>query len=175
MNRLLPPVLVLVVWLALWGEITGANLISGVLVVALIGLVIRPVPRAHTISPLALLRLVVVFFGRLVTSSVIVVRTVVAPTPARMRSGVVGVALSTTSTLVATIVADAISLTPGTLTLDARSDGDDDKPVLYIHVLGLHDPEDVRADTRALERLVLDAVTPRSVQDAPSSEWRPHR
>ena len=73
--------------------------------------------------------------------------------------------LSQHSRLVATIVADAISLTPGTLTLEARyRDGEDpprgSPPVLYIHVLGLADPEDIRADVHRLERLVVSAVTP---------------
>jgi multicomponent Na+:H+ antiporter subunit E len=165
LSRLLPPLFVLVVWLALWGEVSVANLVSGILVVALIGLIIRPVPRRHTLNPLSLLRLLAVFVWRLVSSSATVVLAVIAPTPARLRSGVVGVSLSQHSRLVATIVADAISLTPGTLTLEARyRDGEDpprgSPPVLYIHVLGLADPEDIRADVHRLERLVVSAVTP---------------
>ena len=156
MSRLLAPGLVLVVWLALWGEVSWANLASGLVVVALIGVIIRPVPRAHRVNLVALVRLVLVFFWRLITSSAIVVRTVLVPTPQRLRSGVVAIPLTHDSKLVATIVADAISLTPGTLTLEARGT----PPVLYVHVLGLDDPEDVREDVRGLEALVLRAVTP---------------
>ena len=178
LSRLLPPLFVLVVWLALWGEVSVANLVSGVLVVALIGLIIRPVPRRHTLNPLSLLRLLAVFVWRLVSSSATVVLAVLAPTPARLRSGVVGVRLSQHSRLVATIVADAISLTPGTLTLEARYRDDEDPPggsppVLYIHVLGLADPEDIRADVHRLERLVVSAVTPAPYDpelDAPPME-----
>jgi len=114
----------------------------------------------------ALVRLLAVFVWRLLSSSATVVLAVLAPTPARLRSGVVGVALSHPSPLVATIVADAISLTPGTLTLEARyaeADGDEPPevpPVLYIHVLGLSDPEAIRDDVERLERLVVSAVTP---------------
>lgn len=170
MSRLIPPLFVLVVWLALWGEISAANIASGILVVALIGLIIRPVPRRHTLHPLAIVRLLGVFIWRLVSSSTVVVLAVLAPTPARLRSGVVGVPLSQHSQLVATIVSDAISLTPGTLTLEARyadyGDSDDDlspsghPPILYIHVLGLDDPEAIRTDVRRLEELVVSAVTP---------------
>lgn len=173
LSRLLPPLFVLVVWLALWGEVSVANLVSGILVVALIGLIIRPVPRRHTLNPLSLLRLLAVFVWRLVSSSATVVLAVIAPTPARLRSGVVGVSLSQHSRLVATIVADAISLTPGTLTLETRYATDDDgladvaPPVLYIHVLGLADPQAIRDDVRRLERLVVSAVTPKST---PTSE-----
>lgn len=165
MNRLLPPALVLIVWLALWGEITWANLASGLLVVAGIGLLVRPVPRAHRIHLIALVRLLAVFVGRLVTSSVIVVRTVLAPTPQRLRSGVVAVPLSQPSPLVATIVADAISLTPGTLTLDADTTGA--HPTLFIHVLGLGDPSAIRDDVRALEALAVAAVTPLAPERTP--------
>ncbi|MGI9579441.1 MAG: Na+/H+ antiporter subunit E [Microthrixaceae bacterium] len=169
MSRLLPPLFVLVVWLALWDDVSAANVASGILVVTLIGLIIRPVPRQHTLHLFAIVRLLGVFVWRLVSSSAVVVLAVLAPTPARLRSGVVGVPLSHHSQLVATIVSDAISLTPGTLTLEARyadSDADDDlspdghPPVLYIHVLGLDDPEAIRADVKRLEELVVSAVTP---------------
>ncbi len=154
----------LVVWLALWGEISVINVAGGVLVVVVLALLFRPDPRGHRLHPLALVRLLAVFVWRLVSSSVTVVLAVLAPTPARLRSGVVGVPLSYPSSLVATIVADAISLTPGTLTLEARYADDDSSaavpPVLYIHVLGLSDPAAIRDDVRRLERLVVSAVTP---------------
>jgi multicomponent Na+:H+ antiporter subunit E len=162
-KRLIPTLFLLVVWLALWGEISVVNVASGVLVVAILALLFRPEPRQHRLHTLALIRLVAVFVWRLLSSSATVVLAVLAPTPARLRSGVVGVSLSHPSTLVATIVADAISLTPGTLTLEARYAADaspETPPVLYIHVLGLADPDAIRDDVRRLERLVVSAVTP---------------
>ncbi|MEZ5237748.1 MAG: Na+/H+ antiporter subunit E [Microthrixaceae bacterium] len=159
MNRLLAPALVFIVWIALWGELTWANALSGLVVVALIGWLIRPVPRAHVVNPIGLVKLLAVFSGRLVTSSVSVILAVVAPTPERLRSGVVTVRLSHDSPLVATIVADAISLTPGTLTLDAEPDGN--TMLLQVHVLGLGDPADLRADIARLEQTVLGAVRPK--------------
>lgn len=164
MNRLVPTLFILVVWLALWGEVSVVNVASGVLVVVVLALLFRPEPRGHTLHPLALVHLLAVFVWRLLSSSATVVAAVLAPTPARLRSGVVGVGLSHPSTLVATIVADAISLTPGTLTLEARYDEDGSSesvpPVLYIHVLGLSDPAAIRDDVRRLERLVMSAITP---------------
>jgi multicomponent Na+:H+ antiporter subunit E len=169
-SRLLRPAFELLVWLALWGEVTVVNVASGVLVVGIIELVFRAVPMRHTLHPLALVRLLAVFVWRLVTSSATVVVTVLAPTPARLRSGVVGVGLSHPSPLVAAIVADAISLTPGTLTLDARYPDDAPAPgappVLFIHVLGLSDPAAIRDDVHRLEHLVVSAITP-APPDAP--------
>jgi multicomponent Na+:H+ antiporter subunit E len=168
-KRFFPTLLALVVWLALWGEVSVVNVASGILVVAILALLFRPAPREHTVHPLALLRLLAVFVWRLLSSSATVVLAVIAPSPDRLRSGVVGVALTHPSTLVATIVADAISLTPGTLTLETRYDNDDGEtvaatpPVLYLHVLGLADPEAIRDDVRRLERLVMSAVTPKDL------------
>jgi multicomponent Na+:H+ antiporter subunit E len=169
-NRLVPSFFALVVWLALWGEISVVNVAGGLLVVAILAVLFRPEPRAHRLHPIALVHLFAVFVWRLLSSSATVVVAVLAPTPARLRSGVVGVELTHPSTLVATIVADAISLTPGTLTLEARyadegGTGDDEEspktpPTLYIHVLGLSDPDAIRDDVRRLEQLVVSAVTP---------------
>ena len=165
MRWLVPTLFALVVWLALWGEVSAVNVVSGVLVVAILAVLFRPEPRAHTLHPFALVRLVAVFVWRLLSSSATVVLAVLAPTPARLRSGVVGVPLTHPSPLVATIVADAISLTPGTLTLEVRYPNGDgsspsEPPMLYIHVLGLSDPTAIRDDVRKLERLVVSAITP---------------
>jgi len=179
-SRLLPTAFMLLVWLLLWGEISVINVASGVLVVAILSLFIQPTPREHTLHPLALVRLLGVFVWRLLSSSATVVLAVLAPTPARLRSGVVGVPLSHPSTLVATIVADAISLTPGTLTLEARYAGDEGggettggtPPVLYIHVLGLSDSAAIREDVSRLEQLVVAAVTPTETTGDDGSDGR---
>lgn len=156
MSRALPAVLLLAIWLALWGEVSWANVVSGVLMVALLAWMLPGRARRHRVHLPALVRLVAVFAGRLVTSSLSVVRTVLRPTPDRLRSGVVAVPLGPTTPLVATVVADAISLTPGTLTLDVRGE----PAVLYVHVLGLGDRDAVTADVRRLQALVTAALTP---------------
>ena len=51
------------------------------------------------------------------------------------------------------MVANAISLTPGTLTIEVATDPN----VLYVHVLHLHDIDAVRRDVTRLERSVLRA------------------
>lgn len=203
MSRLVPTVFALVVWLALWGEISVINVASGVLVVAILSALFGAGPRGHRLHPIALAKLLAVFVWRLLSSSATVVAAVLAPTPARLRSGVVGVRLSQASPLVATIVADAISLTPGTVTLETRYDDEEDEdhdhggalghggdhghdrdhggegggdrrsptrpPVLFIHVLGLGDPDEIRTDVQRLERLVVSAVTPTAPTKAVTS------
>lgn len=164
MSRFVGLLLMLAAWLALWGEVSIVNVVSGIVVVTLLSLVVRRTDRSYTINPVGLVKLLAIFVWRLITSSAAVVLTVVAPSPARLRSGVVAIVLSNHSPLVAAIVADAISLTPGTLTLDSRypdgSDEGDAPPTLFVHVLGLDDPEAIRDDVRHLEQLVLAAVKP---------------
>jgi len=161
MSRIVGILLMLAAWLALWGEISIVNVVTGIIVVALLSLLVRRTDRVYTIKPIGLIKLLAIFVWRLITSSAAVVLTVVAPTPERLRSGVVAIELSHRSPLVAAIVADAISLTPGTLTLDSRyPDEGDTPPTLFVHVLGLDDPEKIRDDVRYLEGLVLSAIVP---------------
>jgi multicomponent Na+:H+ antiporter subunit E len=58
------------------------------------------------------------------------------------------------SDLVITVVANAITLTPGTLTVELRRD----PTTLYVHVLHLSDLDEVRRDIRTLQRKVVRAI-----------------
>jgi multicomponent Na+:H+ antiporter subunit E len=166
MSRVVGPIGLLVVWVMLWGEPSVGNLASGVVVVGVIVAVDRRLrrPRRHRVDPVGLVLLVVDLFRRLVVSSIRVVRTVLRPTPERLRSGVVMVPLATTSPLVATVLADMISLTPGTISVDVRWA----PSRLFVHVLGLADPADVVDEVSRIERRVLRAIRPvDGADDAP--------
>ncbi len=156
LGRWLQATLLLALWFALWGQVSWANLVSGVVVIPLTLALLRPPVRTHRVHPLALGRFAATFLWLLVTSSWAVAVTVLRPTPARRRAGVVTCPLTQPDPLVATVVADAITLTPGTLTLDVRSE----PPAVEVHVLGLGDPDEVRAGVAELERLVLRALEP---------------
>ncbi len=158
MSRMAGPAGLLVVWILIWGELSVANVASGLVVVgAVVALDARlRRPRAHHVHALGVILLVADLFGRLVVSSLQVAWTVLRPTAGRLRAGVVAAPLHTDSALVATIVADLISLTPGTVTLDVRHG----PTHLLVHVLGLEDPEAVVAEIAALEQRVLRAVHP---------------
>jgi multicomponent Na+:H+ antiporter subunit E len=145
-------------WLGLWGEVTPANIISGVVVVALV-LVAFPPDRQmrHRYHPLALLSFVVFILRALVVSSARVALAVIAPTPARTRTEIVDVPLSTDSELVASVMANSITLTPGTMTVEVR-----EVPLtLSVHVFGFGDEASFRAEMADLERRILRATEPR--------------
>ena len=116
---------------------------------------------AHRVHPWALLK----FFGfvlySLVLSSWAVIKVILNPTPTSLRSGIVRVQLGEESALTATIVANAVTLTPGTMTLTARLDPAE----LHIHVLGLGDAEEFRESVYDLERRTIATLTPRPIGD----------
>lgn len=151
-------VLLLAVWVLLWGELSVANLASGVVVVGAVTAVDARLrgPRRHRVRPWGVAVLLADLAVRLVVSSLVIARTVLRPTPERVREGVVVVGLDSDSDLVATVVADLITLTPGTLTLDVL----DGPRRLVVHVFGLGDPAEVHAEVHQLERRTLRALQP---------------
>lgn len=145
-----------VIWLALWSDVTVANVASGVAVAAGVVLVAGRWPAGEVIvRPVAAVRFAMHFLYKLVESTVVVARTVLAPSD-RVHTGIVAVPLRGCSDAIATLVADAISLTPGTLTIEVRRD----PLTLYVHALDVRDVEAVQADVRRLELLALRAFGP---------------
>jgi multicomponent Na+:H+ antiporter subunit E len=155
MNRILLTPILMAVWLALWGEASVGNIVSGVIVIAVVMIVFDQGHQLHThrLSPVGMIRMITVFLRDLVVSSWRVVGAVLAPTPQRLRTGVVAVPLTCADPLVLKTVSDLLCLTPGTLTVEI----DTEPTVLYVHVLGLGDPDDVRREVQALEARVLAA------------------
>jgi multicomponent Na+:H+ antiporter subunit E len=153
-----------VLWILLWGDISAANLLSGILVSTAL-LAAFPGDRRddamrYVIRPFAALRLVGWFVVQLVRSNVLLTREVLSPR-SRIRTGVVACPLRTTSSRLTTIVANVIALTPGTMTVDIDSSGGDGAPpVLFVHVLKLDDVATVRRSVTDLESLVLGAFGP---------------
>lgn len=148
-----------VVWMALWGSLTAANLLGG-LVVACALLLLFPLPevqREGGVRPVALARLLAVFLWELVKASVTVVVQVLRPRRA-LRQGVVAVPVVGVSDRLLTLLANAVSLTPGTLALEI----DRPRATLYVHVLDLPDrpgaADEVRRSIVSLERLAILAL-----------------
>jgi multicomponent Na+:H+ antiporter subunit E len=152
MSRIAMTAWLVVLWLALWGSVTVANVLSGVLVAGVAMLVPRS-PRAigtGAFRPWPALRFAVRFVYKLAEASVIVAAEIVTPRD-RINTGIVAVPLRGCSDGLVTLVANAVSLTPGTLTLEITRE----PLTLYVHVLHVRSVEQVRREVRRLE---LDAV-----------------
>lgn len=156
MSRLPLVVWLTVVWVALWGSITPANVLGGLAVGLLLAfaLPLTEVQTRAVVRPLALLRLAGFFLVDLVLSSLQVARIVLSPRRP-LRQAVIAVPVPGASDSLLTLLANAVSLTPGTLTLEV----DRPRSTLYVHVLDVGDDvERARADVLGIERLAVLAV-----------------
>ena len=94
------------------------------------------------------------FLWELVKSNLRVAVDVVTPKH-RMKPGVVAVPLDVDKDEEITLLANLISLTPGTLSLDVS----DDKKVLYVHAMYVEDPEAFRKEVKeGFERRVKELL-----------------
>jgi multicomponent Na+:H+ antiporter subunit E len=154
MRRVLGLVVVLVViWLLAWGSVTWANVLSGVVVATGIVVVVPDVRRAShlpIVRPLPALRLAASMGRDVVVSNVVLTRQVLARRP-RVATGVVRVPLAGCSDEVITVIANLVAMTPGTMPIEV----DQHPTVLYVHVLHLEDPDDVRRQIWHLRDLVV--------------------
>ncbi len=132
------------VWVGLWGSVTAANVLGGLAVAVVLLVLLPPGPTdaRAVVAPAALLRFAVRFVVDLVVSSLQVVRLVLSPRIA-LRQAVVALHVPDASDTLLTVLADAISLTPGTLTIDV----DRSTSTLYVHSL------DAGQGQEALDRL----------------------
>lgn len=151
-----PTIWLTAVWAVLWRSTTPATIVTGVaLAVALTWVVRRSDAerQQHRVRPLALLRYLGHMVFALVQSNVVLAWEVLTPTD-YTKPGVLEVRLPPSSELVLTVIANSITLTPGTMTLGLRAE----TSTLVIHVLHLRDVEATRAEVEELHRLVSRAL-----------------
>jgi multicomponent Na+:H+ antiporter subunit E len=157
-----------VLWVGLWGSVTAANVLGGVAVAIGVLAIARTPSRTDArrgvhVRPLAALYFAGYFLVKLVQSNLVLAWEIITPRN-RINTGIVAVRLHGLGDGLVTLVANSITLTPGTLSLEVRVD-DDGTRVLYVHVLHLHDVEDVRRDVIHLARLAAEAFgTPDDVR-----------
>ncbi len=148
------PVALVVVWVILWRDLAVGTVIGGVaiaLVVESVRRVTKPSPR---LSIPGLAAFYVRYLGMVVVSNIRVAWEVITPRNDRIREAVVAVPLTTRSESVALLVANAVSFTPGSLTIEMTFD----PIVLYVHVLHFSTTDEVRHEVAALEDLAMRAI-----------------
>lgn len=157
MRRLLTVAWLTIVWVGLWEDPTWANVVGGALAGGTVTLLIpdRPREAVHGFRPLAFLRLALHFSWELIAASAILAWEVLTPRN-RINAAVLAVPLHSRSPRIVTLVANMVSLTPGTLTLEVE----ENTMTLVIHVLHLESVEESRRSVRYLEQLALAAFPP---------------
>jgi multicomponent Na+:H+ antiporter subunit E len=154
----LPVVVWLVlVWILLWGTWSWANLLSGLAVAVgvMLLLPLPPVVGGIRVRPLPLVRFVGHFLVDLVVSGAQVAWRAIGPDGVR-QGAIVRVQLRVDSDLLLTIVAETISLVPGSLVLDL----DREQRLISVHLLHADDHDHVarqKADVLATEDRIVRA------------------
>jgi multicomponent Na+:H+ antiporter subunit E len=155
------------IWVTLWGEFSVLTVVGGFLVAVVVSLVfpLPPLRMDLRVRPLRLLWLVVRFLGDVVVAS-----AQVAWTTLQLRrqpvNAVIEVDLRTTSDFVLTVVAEMVSLVPGSLVVEVRRS----THTLFLHVLdakNLAGAEKMRRQVFDLERRVQRALGAHTEQLTP--------
>ncbi|TVR84406.1 MAG: hypothetical protein EA405_01605 [Rhodospirillales bacterium] len=155
MNLFLLNALFAVGWALVWGGLTVAMLLIGYAIGYLALWLTRPLygPSAYFRRVPRTIYLVIYFLYALVVSSVRVAADVLRPR-LKSRPGIIAVPLDVKSDGAITLLANMISLTPGTLSLDVSSD----RRVLFVHSMFIDDPDAERQGIKdTMERRILDA------------------
>lgn len=146
------------IWTAVTATFSFGNFLIGLLLGYLVLLVVGPAidNSGYTRRVWKTVTLILFFLKELFVSSIKVARDVMRP-GFRMKSGVISIPLDVTSDLAITLLANLISLTPGTLSLEVS----EDRKELFIHAMYIEEGvEKVRKSIKeGLERHVMD-VTP---------------
>jgi len=141
-------------WVAVTGEVSLGNLLEGAVLAALLLVLLRVPPRSRfrlSKAPKAL-GLLLYFLKELLLANAAVAKSVLSPA-ASLSPGIVAVPLDLTSDAGITTLANLITLTPGTLSIDVS----EDRRTLWVHALQVGDPEAFRREVKeGFERRVKE-------------------
>jgi multicomponent Na+:H+ antiporter subunit E len=155
MTLYLVNILLALVWTAVTGTFTLGNIIFGFLLGAIALYLIREqvgslgyFRRGIKVASLASL-----FVTELVLSSVRVARLVLSP-QMEMKPGIFSYPLTVDRDFEITLLANLITLTPGTLSVDVS----EDRKTLYVHAIDCSDVDAIRRDIAdGFERRIMEA------------------
>ena len=149
-------ILLAAVWVLMTGSFEFLNYVFGFLIgYVVLLLMARSVP-AIADYPKRLPRAIgffLYFIEELFKANIKIAVDVITPTFLG-KPGVIGLELEAKTNLEIALVANVISLTPGTLCLDVSFD----KKILFVHAMYLTDEAQVRADLKQLEQKLLKVM-----------------
>lgn len=142
-------------WIALTGEFTPVNFGAGFLLSYFMLRLLRRTgdPKIYFQRASRLTRFLFFYLMELFLSNLRVAATVLSPNM-RITPAVVAIPLSAESELSISLLANLITLTPGSLTLDISAD----RRVLYVHTMYADDIDRFRLSIKELERRVLEVT-----------------
>lgn len=151
-------ILLTVFWMAITEHFSLENFLIGFAICFLILLLARPLFDAQSQRYFTLAwrlpRFAALMVWEIVLSSVRVAQAVLSP-DMKIQPGIVSYPLEVRTDLEITLLANLITLTPGTLSLDVS----EDRKVLYLHGMFVDDPQAVIQSTHdILEKAVLEVT-----------------
>jgi multicomponent Na+:H+ antiporter subunit E len=155
MRNWLGILLLALAWLALTGSWTPANGLLGLALAAAAAAFAghRSPPRDISPRPLKIARLALLFLYELLLSGLRVARLVLSPRM-DLKPGIFAYPLAVDRDFEITLLANLITLTPGTLSVDVSVD----RKTLFVHAIDCSDPEQARRDIAdGFERMILEA------------------
>ena len=154
-NLFLVNILLALVWAAVSGSFSEPNLLFGFVLGMIVLFIIRE--QVGTMSYLFRARriwsLILLFLVELAKSAIKVAKLAVSR-DLNLKPGFFAYHLKTDRDFEITILANLITLTPGTLSVDVS----EDKKILYVHAVTIDDVEEMRADiANGFERKIMEA------------------
>jgi len=149
-------ILLAITWTLLTGQFTLGNMIAGLIVgYFVLRIVLRGEGQSSYFNKISLVvRFIFFYLWNLILASLKVAYDVITPRH-HMRSGVIAVPLDAKTDVEITVLANLITITPGTLSLDVSTD----RKVLYIHAMYIDDKEElIRNIKMDLEKRVLEML-----------------
>lgn len=150
-------ILLTIVWVALNGEFTAGNFLFGfILSFVIMWVVSRSAGsgRSYFTKIPKLISFFFFFLYELIKANIQVAYEVVTP-KLQMTPGIVKFPLSAKTDMEITLLANLISLTPGTLSLDVM----EDRKYLYVHSMYIENKETFIADIKnGFERKLLEVM-----------------
>jgi multicomponent Na+:H+ antiporter subunit E len=149
-------ILLAAAWVLMTGSFEFLNYVFGFTIGYTVILLMSRSVSALTDYPRRLPRAIyflLYFIGELIKSNVKIAFDIITPTFLG-KPGVIGIELEAKTNLEITLVANLISLTPGTLSLDVSAN----KKILFVHAMYLIDEDEVRAELKHLEQRLLKVM-----------------
>lgn len=150
-------ILILVIYLALTGNVELANIVTGIIIGAGISLLLRPSQlsirwrRLH-VALWSLMRYLGVLIVDMIISAIQIAQLLVNP-DLPIKPGIVDINAGCQSELGTALSAHAITLTPGELVI-----GMDDQGELYVHCLDVSQSETYAAEAQNLRKELLSKI-----------------
>jgi multicomponent Na+:H+ antiporter subunit E len=158
------PVLVIgvlvAIWVLGWGDLSVANVLSGIAAAALV-IAVFPIGRVpegggQGLRPLAAVHLLGYFVVELVRSNIAMTRDLLGGR-GRIRTGIVAYPLRLESEGLATLLVNVLTLSPGCMPVELVDGGATDGRVLYLHLTRMYERDAVLGVVARYEVLIAQA------------------